>query len=128
MSVALQKYQLNRPALSTITSDTQNQVYSAALLDIERQKHSSKDDKEYAQNLAMLIENYEKVKYSIPSASPQQVLVHLIEANNLRQKDLAPLLGSESIVSEVLNGKRELNKHHIEKLSQRFGVSPAVFF
>jgi HTH-type transcriptional regulator/antitoxin HigA len=52
----------------------------------------------------------------------------LISANNLRQKDLAPLLGSESVVSEILSGKRELNKRQIEKLSTRFNVSPAVFF
>ena len=57
-----------------------------------------------------------------------KVLVELMEANNLKQKDLEPLLGSESVVSEVLRGKRELNKHHIERLSKRFGVSPAVFF
>ena len=43
-------------------------------------------------------------------------------------KDLAPIFGSESIVSEVLHRKRELNKSHIEKLSKRFHVSPAVFF
>jgi len=51
-----------------------------------------------------------------------------MDANNLRQKDLAPMVGSESVVSEVLGGKRELNKHHIEKLSKQFGVSRAVFF
>jgi len=51
-----------------------------------------------------------------------------METNHLRQKDLAPVFGSESIVSEVLNGKRELNRTQIEKLSRRFGVSPAVFF
>ena len=50
-----------------------------------------------------------------------------MEANGLRQKDLAPIFGSESIVSEVLRKKRNLNKTHIEKLSQRFNVSPAVF-
>ncbi|HEX9233374.1 MAG TPA: helix-turn-helix domain-containing protein [Candidatus Acidoferrum sp.] len=55
-------------------------------------------------------------------------MAELMAANNLKQKDLAPLLGSESIVSEVLYGKRELNKQHIEKLSQRFKVSPALFF
>jgi HTH-type transcriptional regulator/antitoxin HigA len=60
--------------------------------------------------------------------SPVEVLNTLIEANNLRQKDLARLFGSESIVSEVLSGKCELNKSHIEKLSKRFRVSPAVFF
>jgi HTH-type transcriptional regulator / antitoxin HigA len=57
-----------------------------------------------------------------------EVLAELMAANNLKQKDLAPLLGSDSIVSEVLYGKRELNKQHIEKLSQRFKVSPALFF
>lgn len=55
-------------------------------------------------------------------------LAELMAANNLKQKDLAPLLGTENIVSEVLNGKRELNKQHIAKLSRRFNVSPAVFF
>jgi len=49
-------------------------------------------------------------------------------AHDLRQKDLARIFGSESIVSEVLRRKRELNKSHIEKLSKRFHVSPAVFF
>jgi hypothetical protein len=48
--------------------------------------------------------------------------------HKLKQKDLAPLFGSESIVSEILNRKRELNKHQIEKLSRRFNVSPIVFF
>ena len=55
-------------------------------------------------------------------------LTELMAANNLKQKDLAPLFGSESIVSEVLHAKREMNKQHIEKLSQRFNVSPALFF
>jgi HTH-type transcriptional regulator / antitoxin HigA len=57
-----------------------------------------------------------------------EVLVELMSANDLRQKDLALLLGSESVVSEILSGKRELNKHHIEKLSKRFKVSPELFF
>jgi antitoxin component HigA of HigAB toxin-antitoxin module len=31
-------------------------------------------------------------------------------------------------ISEVLNGKRELTKEHIRRLSERFKVSPALFF
>ena len=57
-----------------------------------------------------------------------EVLRALMDANNLRQKDLVPIFSSESIVSEVLHKKRALNKTHIEKLSKRFHVSPAVFF
>ncbi|MBS1867462.1 MAG: helix-turn-helix domain-containing protein [Acidobacteria bacterium] len=75
-----------------------------------------------------LVEAYEEEHDAIPDASPAEVLRALIDANNLRQKDLAPIFGSESIVSEILRNKRALNKTHIGKLSKRFRVSPAVFF
>lgn len=69
-----------------------------------------------------LIKAYEEEHRSIPDVAA------LMDANDLRQKDLVPILGSESIVSEVLHKKRGLSKSHIEKLSKRFRVSPAVFF
>jgi antitoxin component HigA of HigAB toxin-antitoxin module len=34
----------------------------------------------------------------------------------------------EDIVSEVLSGKRDLNKENITRLSKRFRVSPELFF
>jgi hypothetical protein len=44
-------------------------------------------------------------------------------------RDLADILGGhESVVSEIVHGKRPLSKTHIERLSRRFNVSPAVFF
>jgi HTH-type transcriptional regulator/antitoxin HigA len=90
--------------------------------------NSANEEKKYAEVLITLIEAYEEEHYSIPDASPEEVLRTLMDANDLRQKDLAPIFGSESIVSEVLHKKRDLNKAHIEKLSKRFDVSPAVFF
>jgi HTH-type transcriptional regulator/antitoxin HigA len=111
-----------------ITSDAQNERYTAALLELEKKDRLSAKEKDFAELLTVLIEAYEEEHYAVRSASPVEVLVELMEANNLKQKDLAPLLGSESVVSEVLRGKRELNKHHIERLSRRFRVSPAVFF
>jgi HTH-type transcriptional regulator/antitoxin HigA len=51
-----------------------------------------------------------------------------MDANELRQKDLAEDLGDESIVSLILKEKRQLIRQQMEKLSQRFHVSPAVFF
>lgn len=115
-------------APKVITSDAQNERYIAALLELEKKDRLSVKEKEFAELLTVLIEAYEEEYYPIRAASPVEVLVELMEANDLKQKDLAPLLGSESVVSEVLRGKRELNKHHIERLSKRFGVSPAVFF
>jgi len=111
-----------------IASNAQNERYIAALLELEKKDRLSAKEKDFAELLTVLIEAYEEENYPVRAASPVEVLVELMEANNLKQKDLAPLLGSESVVSEVLRGKRELNKHHIERLSRRFRVSPAVFF
>jgi HTH-type transcriptional regulator/antitoxin HigA len=33
-----------------------------------------------------------------------------------------------SVASAVLNGRRELTKDHIKRLSQKFDVSPELFF
>lgn len=78
--------------------------------------------------LTLLIERYEEAHYSIPQASPADVLRFLLDQHGLKQHDLAAELGGESVVSEVLSGKRKLNAAHIEQLSKRFHVSPAVFF
>ena len=115
-------------APKVITSEAQNERYISVLLELEKKERPSAKEREFAELLTVLIEAYEDEHYPIRATSPVEVLAHLMEANNLKQKDLAPLLGSESVVSEVLRGKRELNKHHIERLSKRFGVSPAVFF
>ena len=115
-------------APKVITSDAQNERYISALLELEKKERLTAKEKEFAELLTVLIEAYEDEHYPIRAATPVEALMELMEANNLKQKDLGPLLGSESVVSEVLRGKRELNKHHIERLSKRFGVSPAVFF
>ncbi len=78
--------------------------------------------------LTLLVEQFEDRHYSLAAASPIDVLRHLIEANGLRQVDLVDVFGTASSASEVLNGKRALAKSHIAKLSQRFNVSPELFF
>ncbi len=64
----------------------------------------------------------------MPEASPAEVLKFLLEQHGLKQRDIAADLGGESVVSEVLSGRRKLNTTHIERLSNRFHVSPEIFF
>jgi HTH-type transcriptional regulator / antitoxin HigA len=115
-------------APKVITSDAQNERYITALLELERKNHLSAAERHFAELLTLLIEAYEDKHCPVRESSPVGVLTELMRANDLRQKDLAPVFGTESIVSEILNGKRELNKTHIERLSKKFKVSPAVFF
>lgn len=130
MSVtAVEKYNIKGfPAPQPITSAAQNEHYIEVLYRLERRGRLSAAEEKYAELLTVLIEAYEEEHYPIRAATPVEVLAELMAANNLKQKDLAQQLGSESVVSEVLSGKRELNKQHIARLSERFKVSPAVFF
>jgi HTH-type transcriptional regulator / antitoxin HigA len=123
-----EKYALDVRTPTPITSDRQHAEYLSVLDKLAARENPTNEEEKYAAVLMTLIEAYEEEHHSIPDASPVQVLRTLMEANGLRQKDLASIFGSESIVSEVLHKKRALNKTHIEKLSRRFGVSPAVFF
>lgn len=73
------------------------------------------------------IETYEKKAYPIEAKNPCEVLAFLMEQQDLRQSDL-PEIGSQSHVSKILNGERNLTRDQISALSKRFCVSPAVFF
>jgi HTH-type transcriptional regulator/antitoxin HigA len=77
--------------------------------------------------VTFFVRDYEERNIEIPDAEPPAVLRFLMEQHNLRQADLAQVFGSQSNVSEALNGKREINARQARALAGRFGVSPAVF-
>jgi len=52
----------------------------------------------------------------------------LMNNHQLTTSDFEAEIGKKSLVSMILNGKRNLTKEHIEKLSFRFKISPALFF
>lgn len=45
----------------------------------------------------------------------------------LKQSDLSAEIGGQSVVSEILAGKREINARQTNALAAGFGVSSAVF-
>jgi HTH-type transcriptional regulator/antitoxin HigA len=77
--------------------------------------------------LSEFIGDYDDVHYQLPEVAPADVLKYLMLENDVKQSDLTEI-GSQGVVSEILNGKRELNTRQISALSKRFNVSPAVFF
>jgi HTH-type transcriptional regulator/antitoxin HigA len=112
-----------------IRSAEQNEEYIAALYELEqRHRRWTEAERELADLLTLLIEDFEEKNYQLPKASPLQVIAFLMEQHGLKQKDLVDVFGTPSIVSEVMNGKRELNKEQIRRLSKRFSVSPELFF
>ncbi len=73
-----------------------------------------------------LIEDYEALHQTLPTATGLDALSFLMAQHGLRQADL-PEIGSQGVVSEILSGRRELNLRQVRALAERFGVSPASF-
>jgi HTH-type transcriptional regulator / antitoxin HigA len=88
----------------------------------------SPQEKKLHELLVLIIQDFEKRTYKIRAATPIEVIEELMAANELKSKDLIGIFATESVVSEVLAGKRRLTVDHIKRLSERFNVSPAVFF
>jgi HTH-type transcriptional regulator/antitoxin HigA len=77
--------------------------------------------------LTMLIVQFEDVHYPLGHASPLDALRDFMEVRNLRQRDLIPVFGASSVVSNVLNGKRSISKAHARKLAEFFHVPVSLF-
>jgi HTH-type transcriptional regulator / antitoxin HigA len=119
---------IERGAPHVIHSEEQLAAYTKALYQLTAEPRPTVAQVKAIELLTLLIERYEQEHYTVPKGSSADVLRFLIERHGLRQRDLARELGGESVVSEMLSGKRKLNAVHIEQLSKRFHVSPAVFF
>jgi len=76
--------------------------------------------------LGTVMREYEERHYPMPTCSGADMLRFLMDEHALTQSDL-PEVGSQGVVSEILNAKRELNVRQIRALAERFHVSPAVF-
>lgn len=72
------------------------------------------------------IEEWDHKHHPMPKPGGVEVLGYLMREHGLSQSDL-PGVGAQSVVSEILSGKRQLNVRQIRWLAERFGVSAEVF-
>jgi HTH-type transcriptional regulator / antitoxin HigA len=102
--------------------------YREALRRVEQLMDARPGDKEgdELELLAALIEIYEEKHAPIPPPDPIEAIRFRMEQENLRPRDLVPLLGGRNRVSEVLNGKRPLTLAMIRRLRDTLGISADV--
>ena len=68
--------------------------------------------------LTVLIRQFEAARYPLGHAAPIDALRNLMEVRGLRQRDLIPVFGASSMVSNVLNGKHSISQAHACKLAE----------
>ena len=74
------------------------------------------DDHDTLELLALLVDNYEREAFPMEDPDPVAAIRFRMEQAGLAPKDLIPMLGSRSRVSEVLNHKRGLTTEMVRRL------------
>jgi HTH-type transcriptional regulator / antitoxin HigA len=93
------------------------------LLDLEEKGKLTTEEKEEADFLEILIENYEEKYHSIGQPDPIEYIKYIMENKNLKQTDIVEILGvSKSVFSKILSRKRALSLEMIKKLHKSFKI------
>ena len=122
---------VRRFPLRPIRSKAEHREALALIVELSSQGDDSLTDGQvdYLAALGRFVEDYEHqhVLSELGTATPVQVLAHLMEQRGMTPADLGDLLGSRPAATMILKGQREMSKAHIRAMAAHFAVSPAVF-
>ena len=94
---------------------------------LEKQQAKTVEENKLLKLLVLLIEEYEEKSYQLKHIAPHQLLQHLMEARDLKPKNLIHLFNSSGYTSDIINGKRPITVDIAKKLGTFFNVEPGLF-
>jgi HTH-type transcriptional regulator/antitoxin HigA len=119
---------IRRFPLRPIRSDADLDAAAALIDELTDRDDLSPAESDYLDVLGDLVEKYEDEHVEMPHVSDAEMLRSLMDEKGVRQAEVVRGTGiSKTVLSLVLNGKRELTREHIEVLAKYFGVNPAAF-
>jgi HTH-type transcriptional regulator / antitoxin HigA len=119
---------IRRFPLRPIRSDAELDAASEVVDDLTNRDDLSPAESDYLDVLGDLVEKYEDEHVEMPHVSDAAMLRSLMDEMNVKQVDVVRGTGiSKTVLSLVLNGKRDLTREHIGILSKYFGVNPSSF-
>lgn len=118
----LAKYQLK-----AIKNDQENDKAIALAEELAHRPNRTAEESALFTLLISMIENYEDEHYPMKTPTPYAMLIHLMEARQLKQADLIGILGSSGVTSEIINGERGISKAQAKALGNFFHVDPGFF-
>jgi HTH-type transcriptional regulator / antitoxin HigA len=115
------------PVIDVIDEKKYGRLLAKHLPGVIRRRTAEED--RLIQLLERLGDDYDeqRMKSRLDALEPLDLLKHLIEEGGLKQIDLVDCFGSQSIVSAVMAGKRQIYSGHARRLSRRFGLPLAMF-
>ena len=117
----------HRPGV--IRSDDEHDRLAGLLMNLALTGERTAEEDRLIELLERLVDDYDdwRMKRRLEVFTPLELLEHLMEEGGIRQVDLVDCFGSQSVVSAVLAGKRQINSEHARRLARRFGLPLAMF-
>jgi HTH-type transcriptional regulator/antitoxin HigA len=110
-----------------IKTEAENEQALAIVEDLMHRKRSPEENELY-QLLITLIEKFEQEYYKPNQQNnPQSMLLFLLEQSEKNKADLQTVLGSETLVDDILNGNQKINPELTQKLADFFYVEASIF-
>ena len=116
------------PGVIKTKRDHKNALATVERIMSKGERNLSPEEGRLLELLVVLIEKYEDAVYPISKRTdPRIALRELMSEHGLKQTDLVDVFGTQSVVSEVLNGKRQVSKAHARNLADRFRLPVDIF-
>ena len=114
---------------AVIRSDDEHDRLAELLMKLALSDARTAEEDRLIELLERLVDDYDerRTKGSLDVLHPLALLEHLMEEGGLKQVDLVDCFGSQSVVSAVMSGKRQINNAHARRLAHRFGLPLAMF-
>ena len=112
-----------------IRGDDEHDRLAALLMTLALAEERTAEEERLVELLERLVDDYDdrRMKGCLQTLAPIALLEHLMAEGGLRQVDLVDCFGSQSVVSAVMAGKRQISREHARRRSQRFGLPFAMF-
>ena len=112
-----------------IRGDDEHDRLAGLLMKLALAEERTAEEARLMELIESLVDDYDdlRMKGRLQALEPMALLRHLIEEGGLRQVDLVDCFGSQSVVSAVMAGKRQINSEHARRLSLRFGLPFDMF-
>ena len=125
---AIEHWRFVAPVLTEPTNEAE---YEALVYTLNELLDIAGDDESHplsglVDRIGDLVCAYEQTHYPMPEGDGRNALAFLMQQHGLTQSDLSDV-ASQSVISEILNGNRQLNANHIKALVKRFCVSADAF-
>jgi HTH-type transcriptional regulator/antitoxin HigA len=98
-----------------------------AILNLLKKGQLNSEEKTLIKLITVLMREYDLRQPPASSVKPKEILEHLIESQVIDAQDLAIQLGGEEVLSEIINGSRDISPSQAQILAKVFNVSSTLF-